>query len=267
MELNLYQVDAFAGSVFSGNPAAVVPLEQWLDDGVMQSIAAENNLAETAFFVQNGDNFQIRWFTPVAEVDLCGHATLASAFVLFNELNHDSNNIVFESKSGLLPVTKKTKQNSLLELIELDFPSQNAIDCNAPKGLSEALGVEIKQCLHNEIFVVILEDEKQVHDLKPNFAQLLELDIRGVVVTAPSTSYDFVNRYFAPSVGINEDSVTGSAFTRLIPYWAKRLNKVTLFAKQISQRGGEVYCELDGERVKIAGTAVKYLQGKLSITT
>lgn len=265
MELELYQVDAFAGRAFGGNPAAVVPLSKWLDESLMQSIAAENNLAETAFFVPKGDVYEIRWFTPLAEVDLCGHATLASAYVLFNELGYQSNSLIFDSKSGPLRVDRTIDKDSNKTLIILDFPVQAPVDCDVPKGLSEALGIEVSHCLKNGIYIVVLDNEAQVADLKPDFTQLLELGVRGVTVTAQSERYDFVNRYFAPLIGINEDSVTGSAFTKLIPYWAEQLNKNTLFAKQISHRGGEVYCELAGDRVKIGGTAVKYLQGTIIV--
>ncbi len=265
MELQLYQVDAFASQVFGGNPAAVVPLLEWLDESLLQSIAAENNLAETAFFVRKGETYEIRWFTPWAEVDLCGHATLASAYVLFNELNYKSNTLVFDSKSGLLQVDKIIDVKTNEDLFLLDFPNQKPVVCGAPLGLSEALGIDVKLCLENEIYIVVLDGEAQVASLKPNFTRLLELGIRGVTVTAPSNQYDFVNRYFAPFIGINEDSVTGSAFTKLIPYWAKRLNKDIMIAKQISRRGGEVYCELAGDRVKIGGTAVKYLQGAIRV--
>ncbi|MBX2848841.1 MAG: PhzF family phenazine biosynthesis protein [Acidiferrobacterales bacterium] len=264
MELAIYQVDAFADNVFTGNPAAVVPLDEWLEDDVMQSIAAEINLAETAFFVANKDRYQIRWFTPVIEVDLCGHATLASAFVLFSELNYSSKMITFDSKSGPLQVQKIERKELEKQLIELDFPCQKQIPCDAPKGLSDALGVDINECLKDDVYLVVLDREEQVANLKPNFSKLLEVDVRGVIVSAPSQAYDFVNRCFAPAVGINEDSVTGSAFTRLIPYWADRLNKNELFAKQISRRGGEVYCELKGNRVKIAGTATKFMQGTIT---
>ena len=264
MELELYQIDAFADASFTGNPAAVIPLTEWLEEDVMQSIAAENNLAETAFFVYQSDNqYQIRWFTPMVEVDLCGHATLASAYVLFNELNTTAHQLVFNSMSGPLRVEKITKHDK--ELIELDFPSQPPVECDEPEGLADSLGVGIVTCLCDEIYIVLLEDEDEVAQVTPNFSKLLQLGIRGVVVTATSEQYDFVNRYFAPLIGINEDSVTGSAFSKLIPYWSKRLNKKSMTAKQISHRGGEVFCELVEDRVKIAGTCVKYMQGTITI--
>lgn len=263
MDLEIYQIDAFADKPFNGNPAAVVPLAEWLDDKVMQSIAAENNLSETAFFVKDADRYDIRWFTPLAEVDLCGHATLASAYVIFNELNDDSETILFDSKSGFLSVEKRTESAFDKGQFVLDFPCQAPVICDSPEGLSEALGVKITECLKNGIYVVVLDNEKQVVGLNPNFSKLSELDVRGIIVTAPSENYDFVNRYFAPSIGIDEDPVTGSAFTKLIPYWAERLKKNRMHAKQVSQRGGEVSSELIGDRVKIAGTAIKYMQGKL----
>ena len=263
MELQLYQIDAFADHTFAGNPAAVVPLNEWLEDSVMQSIAAENNLAETAFFVKQQGAFEIRWFTPVAEVDLCGHATLAAAYVIFNEMICTDAELVFHSKSGPLKVSKIRQYNK--DLIVLDFPTQKPIECDAPQGLGDALGIDISVCLKNEIYIVVLDSEEEVVRLTPNFTKLLNLGIRGVTVTAVSSNYDFINRYFAPLIGINEDSVTGSAYTKLIPYWSQKLNKKRMTAKQASDRGGEVFCELVGDRVNIAGTAVKYLSGKIYI--
>ena len=263
MELELYQIDAFTNKVFSGNPAAVVPLDKWLEDQLLQKIAAENNLAETAFFVSHDDGYQIRWFTPLAEVDLCGHATLASAHVLFEELGCGSSELLFYSKSGQLQVSKINDQNN--DLIALDFPTQKPVECDVPQGLEDALGIDISLCLKNEIYIVVLADEDEVVKLSPNFTKLLNLGIRGVAVTALSSNYDFINRYFAPLIGINEDSVTGSAYTKLIPYWSQKLNKKHMIAKQVSDRGGEVFCELVDDRVKIAGTAVKYLSGKIYI--
>lgn len=264
MKLDLYQVDAFAGKVFEGNPAAVCPLQQWLDDAVMQSIASENNLAETAFFVSENDGFYIRWFTPLAEVDLCGHATLATAYVLFNMLGYSESEIRFNSKSGVLSVSRQGN------LLQLNFPAQNAVSCEVPTGLPEALGIAgpdqvITECLFKDDYVVVLENEQQLRALRPNFNLLGEFDARGVIVTSPSEDYDFVNRFFAPQVGINEDPVTGSAFTKLIPYWAERLQKANMKAKQVSERGGEVSCSLDGDRVLIAGQAICYMQAQIEI--
>ena len=259
MKLDLYQIDAFADKPFTGNPAAVIPLEAWPDDATMQAIAEENNLAETAFFVQQDTGYRIRWFTPAAEVDLCGHATLASAYVLFQELAYKSPILTFESKSGPLNISRKG------DLFVMDFPSQKCEPSAAPDGLSGALGIEVNECWQNEDFMVVLEDQAQLAAITPDFSALSKLDLRGVIITAPSKEYDFVNRFFAPNVGVNEDSVTGSAYTKLIPYWAERLAKNVLTGKQVSSRGGKVFCELKGDRVLIAGSAVKYLQGQIII--
>ncbi len=264
MELDLYQVDAFADKVFSGNPAAVCPLSNWLDDDLMQSIASENNLAETAFFVKQGDHYNIRWFTPQVEVDLCGHATLASAHVLFQELAFNGDEIRFFSRTGELRVRRKG------ELLELDFPAQEAVAVDIPDGLLTALGLvnsgeSVIACLFKDDYVVVLDDEQKLTDMQPDFNLLQQIDARGVIVTSRSADYDFVNRFFAPQVGINEDPVTGSAFTKLIPYWARELHKTTLTARQVSQRGGDVFCQLNGERVLIGGRAASYMQARISV--
>jgi PhzF family phenazine biosynthesis protein len=260
MKLDIYQVDAFASRVFSGNPAAVCPLEAWLDDALMQSIAAENNLAETAFFVPDEDSgFRIRWFTPTTEVNLCGHATLASAFVLFNELGHTSPEVVFKSRSGELRVCQSD------QLLELDFPAQAVVPCPIPEGLESALGAKVFECYLGEDYLVVLDSEDAVKKLSPDFYALMNFEHRGVIVTARAAEYDFVNRFFGPNVGINEDPVTGSAFTQLIPYWAQRLGKATLTAKQVSSRGGEVFGQLVSERVLIAGAAALYMRGTIDI--
>ena len=264
MKLAQYQIDAFTRSVFSGNPACVCPLQQWLDEEVMQAIAAENNQAETAFFVPvenaGAARYHIRWFTPTDEVALCGHATLASAYVLFNELGLDDEQVVFDSLSGELVVTRKD------ELLELDFPSQAPQPIDVPLGLSEALGVEVIACLKNEDCVVVLESEQQVRDIKPDFSALMQVEARGIIVTAKAEKYDFVNRFFGPRVGVNEDAVTGSAFTKLVPYWAAQLGKTQFHAKQVSARGGEVICELVNDRVKIAGYAAPFMQGHIYLS-
>lgn len=261
MNLNLYQIDAFADRVFAGNPAAVCPLETWLEDEVMQAIAAENNVAETAFYVPCGDDFEIRWFTPTVEVDLCGHATLASAYVLYEEQGFDQPSLRFHSKSGILQVSKKGN------LFELDFPTQECEPCAIPEGMAAALGVksDIIECLGSDDYLVVLDTEQELMGLEPDFPELGKLQARGIIVTAASKQYDFVNRFFGPNVGINEDPVTGSAFTKLIPYWAKKLEKEVLTAKQVSPRGGEVFCQLLGDRVLISGHAKKYMQGMIEI--
>lgn len=259
MKLKLYQVDAFTSNVFNGNPAAVCPLDQWLDDKVMQSIASENNLSETAFFVKENDNYKIRWFTPTNEVDLCGHATLATAFVLFNVLGDKSDKIAFNSKSGELIVKKKN------DLISLNFPKREPKTIVGNKLLIEALTENPKEVLFNKSTLCLFETEEQVRQLKPKIREFLKLQTHGVIITAPGNRVDFVSRFFAPDVGIDEDPVTGYAHTLLVPYWARRLNKSKLHALQVSQRGGELFCELIDKRVIIAGYATLYLEGTIII--
>ena len=257
--LKIYQIDAFASKVFTGNPAAVCPLDTWLDEKLLQHIAAENNLSETAFFVENNGDYDIRWFTPTVEVDLCGHATLAAAYVLFEELEFKGETIVFQSKSGEL----KVSQNG--DKFILDFPQQTPISCDTPKPIWQAFGDNVKTCLKHEDYMVVLADEAAVINATPNMQLLQLLDLRGVTITARSEQYDFVSRFFAPNCGIDEDPVTGSSFTQLAPYWAKVLGKSKLTAKQVSQRGGEVWCELVDDRVYIAGYAVKYAEGFIEV--
>ncbi|MBU0632534.1 PhzF family phenazine biosynthesis protein [bacterium] len=259
MQLKIYQIDAFAKEAFEGNPAAVIPLEAWLDDALMQKIAMENNLSETVFFVKEGEHYHIRWFTPIAEVDMCGHATLASAFVLFEILNYPKDEIVFDSKSGELRVKKEHNQ------FVMDFPVQEIMACGVPHAISEAFEVQPKECYKSMDYLLVFENEEDVLNAKPNFEKLKNIDARGVIITAKSNEYDFVCRFFAPKIGIDEDPVTGAAFTQLVPYWSKALNKDEFRAKQVSQRGGEVFCKLDGSRVEIAGDAVKYLEGIIEL--
>jgi PhzF family phenazine biosynthesis protein len=259
MELTLYQVDAFASKVFEGNPAAVCPLDSWLPDPVMQAIALENNLSETAFFVPSENGFHIRWFTPKSEVDLCGHATLASAYVLFQILGYTQDTIEFDSRSGPLRVTRQG------DSFVLDFPSQPPVIADTPAEIIAAFEKMPRECLQSEDLIVVFESEADVQHANPDMGQLERLDLRGVAITAPSSQYDFVARFFAPKYGIPEDPVTGSAYTQLAPYWAEKLNKNKLEAKQVSARGGEVICEVMGDRVRIAGKAVLYMQGKISI--
>lgn len=259
MKLKLYQIDAFAEKPFEGNPAAVVPLEEWLPDEMLQNIAEENNLAETAYFVASDGGYFIRWFTPSSEVKLCGHATIASAYVLFNELNYAHDKIVFDSLSGPLSVVKKGA------LFCLDFPNQMPFICEISESLLLGLGLPPDECLVNEDYLVVYEDEEALSSIEPNTGHLKNLDRRGVIVTAPSDQYDFVSRFFAPKLGVLEDSVTGSSFTHLIPYWAERLGKGKMIAKQISSRGGVIHCDLMGDRVLIAGSGFKYLEGEIEI--
>lgn len=259
MKLALYQVDAFAKKTFEGNPAAICPLKEWLPENILQSIAAENNLSETAFFIPTSNGYHIRWFTPTTEVDLCGHATLAAAFILFNELNYKEEKISFDSKSGVLTVSNNES------LLIMDFPAQPPVVCETPKEIEQIFGVKPIECLKAEDYIVVLNNESEVLAAKPDLNQLKKLDLRGVIITSKSDKYDFVSRLFAPKYGIDEDPVTGSAHTQLVPYWAKQLNKGKFHAKQVSSRGGELFCENLGDRVSIAGYAVKYLQGEIEV--
>jgi PhzF family phenazine biosynthesis protein len=259
MEIPIYQIDAFTASVFSGNPAAVCPLQSWLPDNKLQAIAAENNLAETAFFVRNGGNFQLRWFTPVCEVDLCGHATLASAHVLFHELGESGDTVRFDTKSGELSVRRDTGR------LVLNFPSRPPRAVAAEPGLLSALGGNPTEILAARDYLVCYASEEEVRALLPDMEAVKKLDRFACIITAPGRDCDFVSRFFAPAKGVPEDPVTGSAHCTLIPYWASRLGKTTLFARQISARGGELFCKLVGDRVEIAGHAALFLRGAISI--
>ena len=259
MELPLYQIDAFSSDVFKGNPAAVCPLSEWLPSETMQAIAAENNLSETAFFVPKGDDYAIRWFTPVSEVKLCGHATLGSAYVLFNILGYENDVILFDSKSGTLKVTKQD------DLLTLDFPKQPPVPCETPLAIIAAFDVEPVECMVSEDYIAVFENEADIESANPNLEQLKKLDKRGLIITSKSVRYDFVARFFAPNYGIPEDPVTGSAYTQLAPYWESKLGKKQFKAKQVSSRGGEVYCEVVGDRVLISGKAAKYMEGKITL--
>lgn len=256
MRLPIFQIDAFARKAFHGNPAAVMPLEEWLPDSLLQAIARENNLSETAFFVPEGDAFRIRWFTPVTEVDLCGHATLASAWVILNELFPEWDGVSFVSQSGPLAVRREG------EFYVLDFPSRPPVPVTPPAGLAEALGAEVLETWQSRDLVAVLADEATVRQLQPDFAALARLDAFAVVVTAAGDTCDFVSRFFVPKEGIPEDPVTGSAHSTLIPFWAERLGRDRLHARQLSRRGGDLLCGLIGDRVAIGGTAVKVLEGE-----
>jgi PhzF family phenazine biosynthesis protein len=259
MKIPLYQVDAFTSEIFSGNPAAVCLLDSWIEDRQLQSIAMENNLSETAFLVRNEEGFDLCWFTPKTEVALCGHATLASAFVLFNHRNWMANEIRFQTrKSGELIVSRRG------DLLEMDFPSRPPHSRNAPAGIAEALGVSPVAVLGSaEDILVLLDSEEAVREIKPDFRALEQVECRGAIVTARGSRSDFVSRFFAPRVGVPEDPVTGSAHCVLIPYWASVLGKKDLHALQLSKRGGELFCVDAGERVKISGKAVLYLEGTM----
>ena len=259
MKINIYQIDAFAKNTFEGNPAAVCPLKEWLSDETMQKIAAENNLSETAFFIKENNTFHIRWFTPVNEVDMCGHATLASAYVIFECLNYKKKEIIFDSKSGILKVSKENGR------YKMDFPAQKIEKYKVLDVILKAFDLKPIECYKSMDYILVFKNEKDILNIKPDFELLKLLDKRGVIITAKSKKYDFVTRFFAPKLGINEDPVTGSAFTQLIPYWSKILNKNILNAKQLSQRGGEVFCCLKNDRVEISGYAAKYMEGSIYI--
>lgn len=257
MELKLYQVDAFAEKLFEGNPAAVVPLAEWLDDDLLRAIANENNLSETAFFVAEGAGYRLRWFTPAAEVDLCGHATLASAHVLFEHLGHEGEEIVFDTRSGDLRVRRSG------DGLSMDFPASLPEPVDAPDELLSGLGAVPAEVLAASDYVAVFERESDIRELKPDFARLARLDRRGVLVTAPGNEVDFVSRCFFPALAVNEDPVTGSAHCELAPYWAAQLGKQRLIARQLSRRGGMVGCEVGNGRVVLSGRTVDYLIGAL----
>ncbi|MBK9569307.1 MAG: PhzF family phenazine biosynthesis protein [Chitinophagaceae bacterium] len=263
MKLTLYQVDAFADKLFGGNPAAVIPLKKWIPDEQMQLLALENNLSETVFFVpskKKGVDFDIRWFTPVQEINLCGHATLASAFVIFEKLKLKKKKIVFDSKSGLLTVTKKK------DVLMMDFPSWPPERVTEfPDELLASLGnPEIAGVYKNREYLVELMNEEAVKNCRPDFSLMKKLD-RMVIITAPGKDVDFVSRFFGPAAGVDEDPVTGSAHAQLIPFWSEKLGKNNMRAKQLSQRGGELYCEQKENRVIIGGKCVFYMKGMIEL--
>jgi len=257
----IYQVDAFADEVFKGNPAAVCPLNAWLEDGLMQKIAMENNLAETAFYVKQQDQYEIRWFTPTVEVDLCGHATLASAFVLFELEGYEGEVVHFYSKrSGPLKVSKSH------EMYTLDFPSDPVVKTALSHELTALFNIAPQEAYRGKTdFLFIFKNEDEILSLVPDLSKIAAVKARGIIVSAPGNSVDFVSRFFAPQSGVNEDPVTGSAHTTLTPFWAKRFNKNHLSAVQLSSRRGNLQCTDKGERVGISGTARLYLKGEIFI--
>lgn len=259
MDLPVYQIDAFTDAVFGGNPAAVCPLEDWLDTALMQSIAAENNLSETAFFVPSGGGYDLRWFTPAIEVELCGHATLASAFLIFERFAPELDLIRFQTRSGELSVARRDG------LMFLDFPSYpgTAVDC--PEALSRGLDNSPAEVIEGPNYMAAFAAESDIAALEPDMDALEALHPRGVIATAPGDSCDFVSRFFGPSFGVPEDPVTGSAHCMLTPYWSKRLGKERLEARQISARGGRLLCEDRGDRVGIGGRAVMYMEGTITV--
>ena len=264
MELKLYQVDAFTERTFGGNPAAVVPLREWLPDATMQAIALENNLSETAFFVPRDDGgFDLRWFTPLIEADLCGHATLGTAWVLFNRLGHAEEAVTFHTRSGPLTVARDGDR------LAMDFPAQPPVPEPADIGdVAGALGVAPEAVFAAPYALAVLDSEETVRTVRPDFRRVAALDIPELIVTAPGAKggdCDFVSRFFAPTGGIDEDPVTGSAHCILIPYWAERLGKTEMFARQVSARGGALWCALKGDRVSIAGYGAPYLEGTITV--
>ena len=264
MQIPIFQLDAFADAVFAGNPAAVCPLDTWPDAALMQAIAAENNLAETAFFVPAGadaaHDFDIRWFTPTVEVALCGHATLASAAVIFRRLGFAGDTIRFRAQGGDLVAHRHA------ERIALDFPAWPSTAIDVPAALSRALGAPPRECLSGTYMVAAYATAGEVAALAPDMAAVTALDVPAIVATAPGEGgIDFVSRFFAPRLGVPEDPVTGSAHCQLVPYWAGRLDRTALSARQISPRGGSLACRLEGDRVVMAGHAVEYLRGTITV--
>ncbi|HUR41273.1 MAG TPA: PhzF family phenazine biosynthesis protein [Verrucomicrobiae bacterium] len=260
MRFPIWQVDAFASRLFGGNPAAIVPLQRWLPEATMQAIAAENNLAETAFFVPQGDDYAIRWFTPVQEVPLCGHATLASGWVVLNKLDVDRQEVTFHSKSGPLRVLRGEARR-----LALDLPSiPPGLAARNPQ-LVATLGAPPRELFEGFQWLAVYESEAEVRALKPDFPGLASLPLHAVIASARGTDCDFVSRFFVPSAGINEDPATGSAHSRLVPYWARVLGKSRLHARQISARGAEFWCEIKGDRVILEGEVAPYLEGTIEV--
>lgn len=259
MKIPFFQVDAFSSTVFGGNPAAICILENWLDSDVLQKIAAENNLSETAFVVPaTSGSYELKWFTPTIEIDLCGHATLASALVLFKYYEHGKTEIKFQTASGELAVKKAG------DLLSMNFPARPPVESKPLEILAEALGVEASYVLESRDLLAVFEDEDIVQNMRPDFDKIRRIKSHfAVIVTAPGERSDFVSRFFAPNAGVNEDPVTGSAHCTLIPYWAKRLNKNKLHAFQLSRRKGELFCEYAGDRVNIAGYSTLFAKGEI----
>lgn len=259
VEIPLYHVDAFTNRVFSGNPAAVCLLDQWLNDLQLQYIAAENHLSETAFFVKKDDHYELRWFTPNLEIDLCGHATLASAFVILNYINPSIDSVKFKTKSGDLNVIRKG------ENLSMNFPSREADPCVPPDDLIKALGISPLEVLVSRDYMAVYDTEEEIKAIDPDMTILQKLDRFGIIITSSAKDVDFVSRFFAPQAGIPEDPVTGSSHCTLVPYWSKRLSKTSLHALQVSPRGGELFCEYRGDRVVISGRSALYSKGTIFI--
>jgi PhzF family phenazine biosynthesis protein len=261
MKLPIYVVDAFTSNLFGGNPAAVCPLDEWLPDDLMQKLGAENNLAETVFFVKEGDDYRIRWFTPAVEVKLCGHATLASAHIFYTELGYTRDEILFNSLSGTLKITRKAPG-----VYTLDFPADTVTPVAEAGSLLAALGVSYGEVFKTSFdYLVVLNSQKEVEAISPDLKALAKAESRGVIITAKGDEADFVSRFFGPQSGIDEDPVTGSAHTSLVPYWAAHLGKTNLKAIQVSKRRGYLDCELKGDRVLMSGNAVTYMRGQYEV--
>ena len=260
MKIPYFEVAAFTDRSFGGNPAGICVLPRWPEDATLQNIAAENNLAETAFLVPAGSDYELRWFTPEMEIDLCGHATLASGFVLFSQLGVGGNTIRFHSRtSGTLAVVREN------DVLTLNFPARPASSCSMSEALARSLGRRPLELLRARDYLAVFGSESEVKSLQPDFPFLKMLDVFGVIATAPGDSCDFVSRFFAPKAGINEDPVTGSSHCTLVPFWAQRLGKQTLFARQVSRRGGELFCRQADDRVFIGGKAVLYMRGEIEL--
>lgn len=259
MDIPIYQVDAFASEVFKGNPAAVCPLDDWLPDETLQAIAVENNLSETAYLVARGDDYDLRWFTPAAEVDLCGHATLGSAYVIANHLKPGADSMRFHTRSGVLSVSRQG------DSFTLDFPALKLERLPDNPDVVAALGTAPLEIWKSMDLMAVFRNEAEIRDMKPDMAKVAALKTRGVIVTAPGETCDFVSRFFAPQSGIPEDPVTGSAHCITTPYWAKRLGKTKMNARQISKRGGELAVEVKGERILLTGRAAPYLEGRIRV--
>ncbi len=258
MKIPLYVVDAFTRKVFGGNPAAVCPLEAWPEDALMRQVAMENNLSETAFFAAEGDGYRLRWFTPAVEIDLCGHATLASAFVIFNYLDLAADSVTFKTLSGALVARREG------ERIALDFPARPAAPADAPADLLDGLGARPREVLRSSVdYMAVYETEDEVRSLRPDMALISKVEARGVIATAPGRDSDCASRYFAPRVGVAEDPVTGAAHCTVVPYWAAKLGRRDIRARQVSARGGELFCQDQGERIRLAGHAARYSEGFL----
>jgi predicted PhzF superfamily epimerase YddE/YHI9 len=259
MNLKIFKLDTFTNQTFTGNAAAVCPLEQWIPDELMQNIAAENNLSETAFFVGSNGQYKLRWFTPISEVDLCGHATLASAFVVMQKLEPSVSTVSFHTRSGELKVTRKGTG------YEMDFPAQPPKPVEPPSLLLEGLSHAPKLILASADYFLVYETQKEIEKIVPKFEILKNIPLRGIIVTAPGNETDFVSRFFGPKIGINEDPVTGSAHCALAPYWSQQLKKSNLIGKQLSARGGTIECSVSGSRVLLSGECVMYLEGQIIV--